>query len=194
MFKRLSNQKIQFYSLLAILGAIFFFLMVMLLKQSLTCVDDKGCLLLHCVETPFHEDYVTLIETSIDKNSDCRYQLGTTLERTSNKYYFFNDFQDTCQADINSYAKARFAVEEQITDSGFDAKLEAALNDLQATEDPIKIADNFSVAAAAEALKAKYTDYVAFVPSGANIITAPTVATQQICQDSDDVKQAADLL
>lgn len=184
----------QFYTLLAILGAIFFYLMVILLKASLTCVDDQGCLLLHCVEGPFSEDYKTLIETSIDRNSDCRYQLGTTLERTSNKYYFFNDFEDTCQADVNAYAKARFALEPQITDTGFDAKLEAALADFKANNADTAVASP-SLDDAARTVRDRYTNYSAFVPvTPLGTLQVPTVETKQICQDAEEVKLAAQLL
>jgi len=57
-----------------------FYLMVLLLKTSLTCVDDKGCLREHCVLINFNEDYKTLIDTSVSKNPDCRYALGSTIE------------------------------------------------------------------------------------------------------------------
>ena len=123
------------------LGFIFLYMLVILLRASLTCVDENGCLLLHCVNTPFSENYNTLIETSIDKNPDCRYQLGTTMERTANKYYFFDDYQDTCQADVNAYAKARFTIQAQAPQTDFSAKLKAALASFKAESADVAVSE-----------------------------------------------------
>lgn len=67
------------------------------------------------------------------------------------------------------------------------------MNELKVAE-PDAVADSINLVDAAAVVRDKYTDYPAFVPSGTNLITEPAVIVQEICQDSDDVKQAADLL
>lgn len=78
MFKRWSNEKIQFWTLFLILGGVLLYLIVALLHTSLTCIDDKGCILERCVMETFNEDYVNLIDIASTVSTDCRYILGST--------------------------------------------------------------------------------------------------------------------
>ena len=80
MFKRWSNQKIQFWSLFFILGGVLLYLIVALLHTSLTCIDDKGCILERCVLETFNEEYTNLIDIASNTNKECRYILGSTQD------------------------------------------------------------------------------------------------------------------
>ena len=78
MFTRLSNQKIQFLTLLLVLGGLLFYITIVTLQTSLICVDDEGCLLEHCTMNAFSQDYKTIIEIATAQNGNCPYKLGTT--------------------------------------------------------------------------------------------------------------------
>ena len=65
MFKRWSNQKVQFCTLFLVLGGLSLYLLIITLKMSLTCVDAEGCLLEHCTFENFSEDYKTIIDISL---------------------------------------------------------------------------------------------------------------------------------
>ena len=116
MFTRWSNQKIQFWTLLAILGSILIGLLLSTLATSLTCVDEEGCLLQHCALYLFSDEYETLLDVSISRNPKCCYNTGSarnTCIGFSNDAFY--DSGDTCQPDVNAYLKARLVVEAQAT-------------------------------------------------------------------------------
>ena len=80
MFKRWSNESIQFWSLFFILGGVLLYLTVALLQTSLTCIDEKGCILERCVLETFNEEYTNLIDIAGNTNRECRYILGSTQD------------------------------------------------------------------------------------------------------------------
>ena len=127
MFTRWSNQKIQFWTLLAILGSILIALLLNVLKTSLTCVDEEGCLLQHCTFYSFTEQYKTILDISISKNSNCCYGPGsrrnTCIGFSNDPFY---DEADTCQPDVNAYLKARVQIEAQATQN-LESSVNAAL-------------------------------------------------------------------
>ena len=57
MVSRLSNQTIQYNTLLALFSLLIIYFMGSVLRQSLSCIDSNGCLLKHCQCVRFSEDY-----------------------------------------------------------------------------------------------------------------------------------------
>ena len=80
MFKRWSNQRVQYCTLFFVLGGLSLYLLIMTLETSLTCIDDKGCLLEHCIFDKFNDEYKTIIDISLSKNKNCPYALGTSRQ------------------------------------------------------------------------------------------------------------------
>ena len=78
MFSRWSNEKIQFYTLVCILGGMLIYLMVHLLNVSIRCVDEYGCLLERCALNHFSAEYATIIDISLSQNKECPYARGST--------------------------------------------------------------------------------------------------------------------
>lgn len=81
MFKRWSNQHVQYYTLFFTLGGLSIYLLLMTIQTSLTCVDPKGCLLEHCTFENFSEEYKTIIDISHGKSKGCPYALGTSRQQ-----------------------------------------------------------------------------------------------------------------
>ena len=57
MTTRLSNQKIQYNTLLLFFSFVIIYFMLAVLKTSVSCIDSQGCLLKHCKDVYFLEVY-----------------------------------------------------------------------------------------------------------------------------------------
>lgn len=71
LHNKLSNQAVQYYMLTAVLGIVLLALALLLLQQSLTCVDKYGCLLPQCKAHPFSADYKMLLDNAARNNPHC---------------------------------------------------------------------------------------------------------------------------
>ena len=131
MFQRWSNQKVQFYSLLVILGGILVILTLATLTSSLSCIDENGCLIYSCIYHRFSEEYVTLIDISINNNPKCcwkRYDLiNQCIGGYDNEAYYENN---SCQSDVNALVIENRAVLLQTSSIDIDTEVGKALTQL----------------------------------------------------------------
>ena len=99
----------QFCTLFFVLGGLSLYLLIMTLNTSLTCVDELGCLLEHCVFENFSEEYKTIIDIALSKRSDCPYALGTSRQQNlrSDNSNFVDYNVVTCQPSFTAVARAR---------------------------------------------------------------------------------------
>lgn len=70
---RQSNQKVQYYSLAVFLSVLMIVLTFFLLHNSISCVDENGCLYEHCVDRRFNKDFTKIIKMS--QTDECRFKL-----------------------------------------------------------------------------------------------------------------------
>ena len=71
MFKRWSNQQVQYYALLVFFTVLLTGLTLQVLRSSLECVDERGCKLARCKDFNFKMEYHDLINASSAANGDC---------------------------------------------------------------------------------------------------------------------------
>lgn len=72
-YERLSNQKVQYWSLTIVLGLVLLFLTIRMLEVNLTCIDEHKCLLEHCRNHPFKPAYQELLRIEKENNPNCLY-------------------------------------------------------------------------------------------------------------------------
>lgn len=58
---RISNQKLKYYGLAIFISIFLLILTLILLQNSITCVDENGCLFEHCANRKFNKDYKKII-------------------------------------------------------------------------------------------------------------------------------------
>ena len=73
MFARLSSEKIQYTTLCSFFVLALLVVALLVLQTSLTCVDEKGCLLEHCQSFRFKSEYRDIIDQSVSGNAQCLY-------------------------------------------------------------------------------------------------------------------------
>lgn len=114
----------------------------MILKTSLTCIDERGCLNQHCIQYYHQPDYATLIDLSSGQNSECCWADGNARNQCIGG---FNDeaFDDKaiCMPELNEFANAKFEIQEQIELINIETEVSEAieflkLNDALALTDP----------------------------------------------------------
>ena len=197
MFKRWSNQKIQFYTLLVILGGILITLTVTTLESSLRCIDEQGCLIYSCVMHRFTEEYQTLIDLSINNNPKCCWKRYSTTNQCiggyDNEAYYDNN---SCQSDVNLFVIERRAVEAQTAQIDLQTIVTNALTQLQASDPQNAI---FNPGEATDAQIKEQVEWVkkvdftsfdnSFAPSEEVTSTSPIVQGLD-CQSDDTVIKA----
>ena len=72
-YERLSNQKVQYWSLTIFLVLVLLFLTIRMLEVNLTCVDENKCLLEQCKDHPFKAPYLELLRIEKENNPNCLY-------------------------------------------------------------------------------------------------------------------------
>ena len=204
MFKRWSNQSIQFCTLLLTLGAMLLYISVMILQASLSCVDSDGCLQQNCVDFNFKDDYKTLIDTSVSNNQNCRYILGSTREvnQRTFDYSFADDFVDTCQSELNKFALARIEVEEAVeaivTMEQLESDMETALNNLVSSDvsavGPIATEDGLEVAVEQYRDIDQFQTYIDAGMPTFSTVSASSVDVSEVCTGAADVVAAEEAL
>ena len=66
-----SQQKVQYNTLLVVFMVLFFLILMIVLDNNLICVDENGCLLEQCSKFAFNPSYTTLIAQSKAGNGNC---------------------------------------------------------------------------------------------------------------------------
>ena len=70
MVTRLSNQKVQYNTMLVFFSVVIIYFMLAVLQTSLACVDANGCLLEHCQEVNFKQEYKELLDAQRNNNAE----------------------------------------------------------------------------------------------------------------------------
>lgn len=70
---RVSNQKVKYYTLAIVLSLIMLALTLLLLQNSISCVDQNGCLFEHCAGMKFKPVYKQLINDARRRNPECKF-------------------------------------------------------------------------------------------------------------------------
>ena len=122
----------QFYTLLVILGGILVILTLATLTSSLSCIDENGCLIYSCTYHRFSEEYVTLIDISINNNQKCCWKRYDTINQCiggyDNEAYYENN---SCQSDVNALVIQNRAVQAQTSSIDVDTLVKNALAQLK---------------------------------------------------------------